>query len=234
MKLLTFFLLVLSCMQVEAQSDTTKRYFMGIAVGTSVALGDFQDTSLDNPDAGFAQNGNRYDIYGGYMLSKHVTLTTGVRYQTFETDVQDVVALFNNLRPGITFNGENGDWRSYYVLVGMAYRIPIVRRFQIYPRFALGPLWVRSPGLEVNTDNGVLINNFSRSSETGLGLGYDIGLGLRTNIGKYFALLPTFTFSGGRIRVPNIATNLNNVTTIRDFDTMIQSFNLGLSLAFRL
>ncbi len=235
-KILLISLFVLCHLRVAAQSESEEslRYFLGVAYGASIALGDFGDTDVSNADAGFAQNGNRYDLYGGYLLSKHVTLTAGLRYQTFNTDLSEVVNVFTDLNPGTTFSGESGDWRTYYFLLGAAYKLPISKRLVLYPRLGVGPLWAQSPGLEVQATGGVSQNNFSRSSETGFGLGYEIGVGFRTDLGKRFALLPTFTFSGGSVSIAEVETRLNSVTSTRDFTGRIQSFNLGLSLAVRL
>lgn len=236
MKHLILCLLACYCLQVSGQSESEKipEYFLGLAYGASIALGDFGDTDVSNADAGFARNGNRYDLYGGFLLNKYVTLTAGFRFQTFNTDLSEVVNLFTDLNPGTTFSGESGDWRTYYFLLGAAYKLPISKRLVLYPRLGVGPLWAQSPGLEVQATGGVSQNNFSRSSETGFGLGYEIGVGFRTDLGKRFALLPTFTFSGGSVSIAEVETRLNNVTSTRDFTGRIQSFNLGLSLAVRL
>jgi len=218
----------------ETNPKALPRFFVGVAFGASFALGDFGDTDVNNADAGYAQNGNRYDLYGGYLLNKRVTLTAGLRYQTFETDVSDVVDLFNTLNPNTTFEGENGNWESFYLLVGAAYKLPLTKRFALYPRLGVGPFWIASPDLEVQATDGMSQNNFSRSSETGLGLGYEIGVGLRTDLGKRLALLPTFTFSGGSARIAEVETQLNSLSSTRDFTASLLSFNLGLSLAFRL
>jgi hypothetical protein len=237
--IVTCLLFILYCVQATAQSDSTeitepKKYFIGIAFGVSIAVGNFGDTDVNNADAGFAQGGRRYDLYGGFLLSDRVTLTAGVRYQNFATEVSDVVSFFNDINSGITFSGENGDWQTYYLLAGAAYKVPIGKKFALYPRFSLGPLWVESPGLDVQATEGVSQNNFSRSSETGFGLGYDLGVGLRTDLGNRLSLLPTFTFSGGSVDIEEVETRFNNVTSTRTFEARIQSFNLGLSLALRL
>lgn len=239
-KFLTFICMLLTSVstQLNGQSNHFEpddpKYFVGIALGGSLVLGDFGDMDVNNPDAGFAQNGRRYDLYGGYFLNKKLTLAASFRYQNFKTDVNEVVAFFTDINPGVTFSGENGDWQTYYFLLGAAYGIPIIRRFALYPRFGLGPLWAVSPGLDVEATGGTSQNEFIRSSEKGLGLGFELGVGLRTDLGKRFTLLPTFTFSGGRVNFSDVETRFNRVTSIRDFETRIQSFNLGLSLAYRL
>ena len=103
----------------------------------------------------------------------------------------------------------------------------------LYPRFGLGPLVANNPGITVNTPNGTITNNFSRSSETGFGLGYEIGIGLRSDLGRHFSLMPTFTFSGGLVTIPDVITTTDNIAVTTDYQPQIQSFNLGLSLAYR-
>ncbi len=238
-------LLALGDFSLIAQSDSTQRkdqpklrdarkFYLGIAFGTSYALGNFGDTDINNADAGYAQNGNRYDLYGGYFFNDRVTLTAGLRYQRFGTDLSDVVDFFQAREPGVEFDGASGDWQTYYLLLGAAYRVPLGKRLTLYPRVAVGPLWTTSPGLEVQATNGGSGSNFFRSSETGFGVGYEVGVGLRTDLGKRFSLLPTFTFSGGWANIKDVENRLDDLAFTRDFEVGILSFNLGLSLAVRL
>ena len=46
--------------------------------------------------------------------------------------------------------------------------------------------------------------------------------------------MPTFTFSGGLITIPDVIITTDNVSVISDYQPQIQSFNLGLSLAYKI
>lgn len=226
--------LLLGIMQlVFAQEAQLPKFYLGISYGTSYAIGDFEDTNITNPDAGFAKDGRKIDVFGGFFLSERTTLTGGFRYQSFETELDDIVERFNTENPGAEFTGSAEDWQTYSFLVGLAYGVKIGKRFNFFPRVGVGPLWATNPGISVNAPNATITNNFDRSSDTGLGLGYEVGIGFRTNLGKRFSLLPTFTFSSGVVTINDVITVTDNIIVRSDYQPRIQSFNLGLSLGYR-
>lgn len=228
-------LLVITCIQhfAIAQNTSDEKYYVGVSYGTSFALGDFADDNIENFDAGFAKNGRKIDLYGGYFLDDKWTLTVGFRHQFFETEIDDVVKRYNQENPDATFLGTSDEWKSYYLLMGLAHKISITKKFAIYPRAAIGPMWVTNPGVSVQSDDPNLIQSYTRSSETGLGLGGEIGIGLRNDFGKHLSLMPTFTFSGGFVNYRDVETRINNINVLNNYEAWIQSFTLGISLAYR-
>lgn len=216
-----------------AQEVELPKFYLGVSYGTSYSLGDFEDTDIKNPDAGFAKDGRKIDIYGGIPLTDRVIIIGGFRYQNFETEIEEIIDRFNAENPGTNFTGSTEDWQTYSFLVGLAYRISIGPRFNFYPRVGVGPLWATNPGITVNAPNATSTNNFARSSETGMGLGYEVGIGLQTNLGKRFSLQPAFTISGGIVSINDVITTTDNVRVTGDYQPRIQSFNLGLSLGYR-
>jgi len=234
MKLFTLVLLVFVASQaLLAQEVPLPKFYLGVSYGTSYSIGDFEDTDINNPDAGFAKDGRKIDIYGGIPLSDRVLIVGGFRYQNFETEIEDIIDRFNSENPGAEFTGTTEDWQTYYFLVGLAYRLNIGPRFNFYPRLAVGPLWATNPGITINAPNATVTNNFIRSSETGMGLGYEVGIGLQTNLGKRLSLQPTFTISGGIVSINDVITTPDNVRITGTYQPRIQSFNLGLSLGYR-
>lgn len=207
--------------------------YLGVSYGTSFPIRDFRDTDVSNPDAGFAKNGRKIDFYGGFFLGERTTLTGALRYQIFETEISDLIDTFNVNNPGFEFSGSTENWQVYYLLVGVAYRVKVGKRLKFFPRIGLGPLVANNPGITLTAPNASNTNNFARSSETGVGLGIELGIGLQTDLGRHFSLLPTFTFSRGHATIPEVNTTTDNVTLIDDYKPVIQSFNLGLSLAYK-
>ena len=232
-KLLIVLLSWVGTQPIFAQEELLPKFYLGLSYGTSFSLGDFEDTDINNPDAGFAKNGRKLDVYGGIPLKKGFIFTAGFRYQAFETEVEDIIDRFKAENPGVEFTGSTEDWQTYYFLVGLAYRVRIGPRFNFYPRVGLGPLWATNPGIRVNAPNATITNNFERSSETGLGLGYELGIGLQTNIGRRLSLQPTFTVSGGRVTMNDVVTTTDNIRATNNYQPIIQSFNLGISLGYR-
>ncbi|MEM9919913.1 MAG: outer membrane beta-barrel protein [Bacteroidota bacterium] len=237
MKQFTLILFVLVFTQPLFSQDEEQRpkFYLGIAYGTSFSLGDFQATDIGNPDAGFAKNGQRFDIYGGYFLNEKqkVTLTAGLRYQKFETEIEDLIESFRDENPGAEVSGKTEDWQVYSFLLGLAYQVNIGRRFNFFPRVGIGPMLVTNPGITIDIPNGIFTNNFERSSESGVGFGYEFGIGLRTDLGRHFSLLPTFTLSGGWVTIQDVTVTTDNIGFMDDYQPFIQSFNIGLSLGYR-
>jgi hypothetical protein len=161
-------------------------------------------------------------------------LTFGFRYQTFDTEIEDLIENYNTENPGANFSGSTEDWQTYYFLVGMSYQVNITKKIDFFPRIGMGPLFVNNPGMSISSPNSTFINNFVRSSETGFGLVYELGIGFQRDLGKHFAFMPTFTFSGGLITIPDVIITTDNVSVISDYQPQIQSFNLGLSLAYKI
>ena len=206
--------------------------YIGVSYGTAYTLGDFASTDVSDLDSGFADRGNKFDLYGGYFLDDRWTLTGTFRYQNFDTKIDEVVDDFNEANAGSSFTGRAGEWEVYSLLVGTSYKINISPKFAFFPRVALGPMLVDTPGLSANAPDANISQNYSRSSETGFGIGYEAGIGLRTNLGKRLALLPTFTFSGGFATVKDVVTTTDNVVVTSNYTPLIQSFNLGISIAY--
>ncbi|HHP7241547.1 MAG TPA: outer membrane beta-barrel protein [Cyclobacteriaceae bacterium] len=229
-----FLLMTLISLSLNAQETYQKpTFYIGASYGTSFSIGDFNDADLDNPNAGFAENGQKIDLYGGYFFDEQITLTGTFRYQSFETKVEDIINDFQAENPDLVFTGTTEDWETYYFLAGFAYKVNLFKNFALFPRFGLGPLFVTNPGISVNAPGAALTQNFIRSSETGVGLGYEFGFGLKNDFGKHFSLMPTFTFSGGIVRISDVVTTTDNVEVTSAYEPRIQSFNLGLSLAYR-
>lgn len=235
--LLIVFILVAVSYQVTAQEQPEiPKSYIGLAYGTSFPIGDFGSSDISNPDAGLAKKGQRIDVYGGYYLGKkdRITLTGVFRSQTFETKIEDLIAALKIDEPNLELTGSTNDWRVYSLLAGLAYKVDIGSRFTLFPRFGIGPIWVTTPGVAITAPNAVITQKFIRSSENDLGLGYELGLGFRKDLGRHFALIPTFTFSGGFASVKDVVTTTDNIIAIGNYHTDIQSFNIGLSMAYRI
>jgi len=228
------FLAVLTYTSLNAQEkNENAMFYIGASYGTSFSIGDFSDTDISNPNAGLAENGQKIDLFGGYRPGEKLILTFTFRYQSFETKVEDLINDFQAENQGVEFTGTTEDWQAYYFLTGIAYKVPIYKKFSIYPRVGLGPLYVSNPGITVSAPDGSITQNFSRSSEGGFGLGYEFGFGLIQDLGKHFSLMPTFTFSGGLVSIPDVVTTTDNVAITSRYEPRIQSFTLGLSLGYR-
>tara|TARA_R110002167_G_scaffold108398_4_gene276797 strand:- start:437 stop:1135 length:699 start_codon:yes stop_codon:yes gene_type:complete len=208
-------------------------YYFGISYGKSYPLGDFKDDDINNSNAGFAEIGNKLDFYAGSALSEKLNLTLTFRYQNYDTDVNTLVKELESTNEATNFVGSSEAWKTYSLLTGIEYKINLGRKFSLYPRIGLGPILVSNPQISITATNENASTVVNRSSETGLGLGYEFGIGLKRDLGKNFCLMPTFTFSGGFVTISDVDTTVDNVRTTSDYKPKIITFNLGLSLAYK-
>jgi opacity protein-like surface antigen len=235
-RFLIFFSVVsfsLTTMQAQEKQDQNDLVFVGVSYGRAFSMGDFGDTDINNPDAGFAQDGAKLDLYGGYNLTDKTILTATFRYQNFETDIDNLANQVREQNEGINFTASTEDWKVYSLLVGVAYKIPLFKKFSVYPRAAIGPMLVTNPGITITSPDVAITQNFTRSSETGFGLGFEAGIGFKTNLHKRFALMPTFTIAGGWATINDVVNTTDNASVNTDYQANVLSFNLGLSLAYR-
>lgn len=209
------------------------KYYFGISHGKSFPLGDFKDDDINNSDAGFAESGNKFDVYGGYVLNKGIAFTFTFRYQNFDTDIDALTKGLETNNQGTVFIGNSDSWQTYYLLGGIEYKVGISKKISLFPRVGLGPMLVSNPQFSITTTNENINTEVNRSSETGLGLGYEFGIGLKHNLGKNFCLMPTFTFSGGFVTISDVDTTIDNTVTTSNYNPKISTFNLGLSLAYK-
>ena len=225
--ILVVFLLITTF--VIAQEST---YYFGISYGKSFPLGGFAANDIDNGNAGFAESGNKLDVYGGKALSENVTFTLTFRYQNFDTDIDALTNGLETNNQGAIFIGNSDSWETYSLLGGIEYKVSISKKFSIYPRVGLGPMFVSNPQFSITATDENINTAIHRSSETGFGLGYEFGIGLKRDLGKNFCLMPTFTFSSGFVTISDVETTVDNTVTTSNYKPKISTFNLGLSLAY--
>ncbi|WP_308992709.1 outer membrane beta-barrel protein [Mariniflexile litorale] len=210
------------------------KYYFGISYGKSFPIGDFKDDDIINYNAGFAESGNKLDVYGGYVINKKTTLTFTFRYQNFDTDIDALTSSLEANNQSSIFTGSSDSWQTYYLLTGIAYKVSISEKFSLYPRIGFGPMLISNPEFSITGTNENTTTEVNRSSETGIGLGYEFGIGFKRAIGKSFCLMPTFTFSGGVVTISDVDTTTGNTVTTSNYKPRISTFNLGLSLAYKL
>ena len=77
MKQIIISILVLFFYQNSFAQEEIKlpKFYLGASYGTSYSIRNFKDTDVSNPDAGFAKNGKKLDVYGGRYLNDKLTLT---------------------------------------------------------------------------------------------------------------------------------------------------------------
>lgn len=232
-QVLTSLTLLIAFQCIFAQTNQEVSFYIGASVGSAFTLGEFKDTDISNPDAGFAKNGSKLDLFGGYFINDKITLAGTFRYQSFDTEIEDLVNKLNTETPNANFSANTDSWQVYSLLVGAAYKINVYKKFAIFPRIGIGPMLVNNPSINVSSPDPAITQNFIRSTESGFGLGYEFGIGLTGNLGKRLALMPTFIFSGGIATINDVTTVTDNIVVNGNYNVVVQSFNLGISLAYK-
>lgn len=228
-----YILQIIILVNVSLALGQESNHYFGISYGKSFPLGDFAEDDLNNTNAGFAESGNKLDLYAGSVLDERTIFTLTFRYQNFDTNIDALVEGLQANNEYTAVTESSGSWKTYSFLLGLEYRVNVSRMFQLYPRIGLGPMLVSNPQFTIATTDGNDQTTMGRSSETGLGLGYEFGIGLKRDIGKNFCLMPTFMFSGGFVTISDIDTTIDDTVTSSTQKPKILTFNLGLSLAYR-
>ncbi|MEW7290285.1 outer membrane beta-barrel protein [Aquimarina sp. 2304DJ70-9] len=215
-----------------SQNNNDSKYYLGISAGSSFPLGDFKDASENNENSGFAETGTKFDIYGGYRLEEKIILTGTIRLQNYDINTDDLINTLETNNPGTDFMDNSDNWNVFYVLVGVAYQMNISEKFAVLPRLGIGPMILNSPDVSVTATNGTSTLNYFRDGGSATGFGYEVGIGLKRDLGKRFALMPTFTFTGGFITLESV-TRVGGVVVYSQYQPNILTFNMGLSLAYK-
>ncbi len=214
------------------QGNNDSKYYLGFSAGSSFPLGDFKDASENNDNAGFAKTGAKFDIYGGYRIKEKIILTGTIRIQNYDIDTDDLINTLEANNPSIDFTDNSDNWNVLYVLAGVAYQMNISEKFAVLPRLSIGPMIINSPDVSVTATNGTSTVDYVRDGESAAGFGYEVGIGLKRDLGKHFALMPTFTFTGGFITLESV-TRIGGVVVYSEYQPNIITFNMGLSLAYK-
>lgn len=239
-KLILLVLIICSINTIFAQEKDSK-YFIGVSYGKSLPLGDFKDNKIDldefGNNSGFANNGNKFDIFGGYYLTKDYGITGLIRYQNFTTDANSFANELKRINPTINFAVDSKDWKFASVLAGMFYNYPITKRMSIQPKGMLGLMYGSSPEITVDATNSSNARVVNVESGNSVGMAYEFGIGFKSTFGKHFALMPTFDLSGGILSFKNNKTIYSPIggtvnTYTNTYNPSILTFNFGLAAAY--
>lgn len=221
--------------QIYAQENNDdKKYFLGVSYGKSFPLGDFKSTDANGDNSGFAKTGNKFDLFGGYYLDKSYGINALVRYQTYGTNATSLGDELHSLSPNINYAVESTDWKFTSVLVGGFYNVPVSKKMSLHPKAMIGFMFGYSPEIAVSATDGSTTGNLSTESANAAGFAFEFGLGLESKLGKHFALMPTFDFSGGFPSFSDVKTTYASGGSVtRTYNPAILTFNLGLAIAYR-
>lgn len=246
MKKSAIILLTIISVNLTFAQDKIKetKIFIGFSYGKSFPLGDFKSNDVKltnsyyyfNNNSGFANSGNKFDLFGGYALNNEYGVTGLIRFQTFSTDANSFANELERINPSNNYYVDSNKWMFGSVLGGMYYNYPLTKKLTLQPKGMVGLIFGTSPEINISANDSNNTRVIFVESGNSLGLGFEFGLGLKSKISDNFALMPTFDFSGGFLSFKNNKTVTNNngtySTTTRTYNPSILTFNFGLSLAY--
>jgi hypothetical protein len=239
-KIIIFKLMLLININLIAQKKDSK-YFIGVSYGKSFPLGDFKDNKIDldafGNNSGFAKTGKKIDIFGGYYLNKEYGITGLIRHQTYSTDATSFEQELNRINTTINYSADSKDWAFTSLLGGLFYNYPITKRISIQPKGMIGLMFGSSPEINVKATNSSNTRVVNIESGNSAGMAFEFGIGLKSQLSKRFALMPTFDFSGGLLSFSNrksFYTNSSGIiyTYTKTYYPEILTFNFGLAVAY--
>lgn len=192
-RLLTFTFLLLSFQAAHAQLSDQKRHFIALNVGASIPLGVYNNTSMDEDNAGYATAGGDFNFEGAYYFKPYLGIggTLGIfsnkiNKEEFEHDLND--DLESSGLQG-SYYGTVGSWRTLYVMVGPYLSVPL-NKFTFDLKLMAGPTNTASPEIDitVNPDNTPDQIRFFRESDQGTSFAYNIGVAARYHFNKRWAI----------------------------------------------
>lgn len=228
------FVIVITFNMSGQNTTDESKYYLGVSYGKSFPLGDFKSDGAAGNYAGFAETGNKFDLFGGYNVNEKIGLLALIRTQKFSTDAESLALEAQEIAPGTQFNVESKDWKLISFLMGGVYKVPITKKMSLLPKAMMGVMFAKSPEINVVATNGSISDNSYTKSEATAGFAYEFGIGLVSKLGKHFALMPSFDISGGFLNFNDLQTQYGNGSYLyRDYNPHVLTFNLGLALAYK-
>lgn len=103
--LVLYLLLNFSASSQESPLPIGKRSYFGISMGSSLPLKDFKSTDANNPNAGFAKSGKKYDLFWGKDLKNpHWGITGLLRLHANPIDESALISVAKTAYPSYEYN----------------------------------------------------------------------------------------------------------------------------------
>jgi hypothetical protein len=214
----------------------TRSYF-GISVGSSIPFKDFKSTDGNNPNAGFAKSGKKYDLFWGKDLKNlHWGITGLLRLHANSIDVSALTSVAKTAYPSYDHNISAKDWKLFTLMAGGYYRIPVSKKITIIPKTMIGLAYIYSPEINVVANNNNASNiatSYTESSQT-VTPSYLFSIGWKSNLYKRIVLASNFDFLGAFPTFDDVKTNYGNGTSItRTKSPSILTFNYGIGIGYK-
>ena len=206
----------------------------------SILMGDISKKEINNAKAGYVDYGSTSGLELNYYLKNNFGF--GLRWKgtfygqdidTYESDIKKMLGISGN---NYDFAHTYGFW-SFGSDFGISYLIGISEKLQLEPYFYFGATGLSSPKTEIIFMDENTTFQYVSKSQTYFGISYSPGVKLNWNITKLFGLYFSAEYLGKSFIEDKERSILYSYNTLEITDTeksySINSFNIGLGLAFR-
>jgi opacity protein-like surface antigen len=237
---LFYFLLILPIIASAQQTQTvpaspsTKGIFFDASAGLSLPLGAYAGSDEGNEQSGFSRNGFIVQLACDWMGKKDFGLALQYTFQLnpFKNTSKD------SILPGMSVPLGSGNWANHYIMAGPVY-MKYFKKILFEAKVLIGVIISTSPLFKTEDPAFKTV-----SDNTGTGFAFGIGAGAGYRLSSSVALKLNAEYLIG---TPKIDRQYGaQIIGYRDsafvysppvnFDTkkVVSSFNLGLSIIFRI
>lgn len=169
-------------------AQSTKRQYVGLAIGPSFPSGDFAATNLNDSTSGWAKTGVAINLNYSYRFTHNIGVyVIGI----FNSNKFDNIKYKDALGTGhqdTTFSVESTrNWSGGGLLIGPYLRIPLSDNFSWDIRGAFGFYSGYSPKLTIRSSASE--EAYYRETGSAFGYAYSFGTGFKFKLANYYVLL---------------------------------------------
>jgi opacity protein-like surface antigen len=214
--------------------------YIAVSLGPSIPLSDFASKDIDKESAGFAKTGAIFDISFGYKIGKNFGVAALLRGQANKTDAQAMAdEMGNKLSFQVDTKVESKSWSIGAFMLGGYATVPLEKKLSLESRIMFGIITATYPNVTFtfsDAEESVLVK---RTGSTATSFAYQIGAGIRYDVGKRLCLLANFDYLGSNPEFKDVETTAETSTSFERIskDTFSQSFgtfNIGVGVGYRL
>lgn len=207
--------------------------FISLGFGPAFAIGDFASVDGSNDNAGYASSGLVFDLSFGYKLSDRFGLAGLVRSQGNRVDA-DALARASAL-PGYVLTLEADAYGLGGFFLGSYGSFEINESLSFEARALIGYAVTQAPAVNYNYFNPAHNQTirFDQGVASAGAFAYNLGIGIRRNLGKRFDLSSMLDLMGTNPEFEYQVLNFNGTTSYSVVSQPVMTLNLTINIAYR-
>lgn len=207
--------------------------YIGLGLGPSFALGDFASVDGDNDNAGFAKGGLLFDLSFGYKLNDRFGFAGLIRSQAHTVNA-DALARAGAL-PGYLLTVQADAYGIGAYFLGGYGSFEINESMSFETRAMIGYAVTQAPAVNYrysNLTNGQIFL-FDQGAASAGAFAYDLGVGIRRNLGKRFSMASMLDVMGTNPEFEYQIINLDGSRTFSVVNQPVMALNVTINFAYR-